>query len=101
MDEYKQLVPKLAELRRRKGKNQASLATALGYSEASSISHIETGQKGVSAPVLLRWLSSLGVDLNDVIDDVNSGLDLSLIHEALNKGINVNKLLEGEMNSDE
>lgn len=96
MENSKLLYLELQRLRESKNITQSSLASQIGFNP-SSISHVEIGQKNLSIHALLQWMSALDVDLITLLKDINNGVDYSLIHDAVENGINVNKLIQQEL----
>lgn len=89
----------LKQLRLVQGKTQINVSAAMDYDLSSSLSHLESGRRGVSSEALVLWLDELGINLNDIIHSAILGLDLELICNATREGIDVNRLVMKEMNN--
>lgn len=96
MDNAKLLYLELQRLREKKNITQSSLANKIGFNP-SSISHVEIGQKNLSISALLNWMNILDMNLVTIVADANKGIDYALIHEAIENGIDVNKLIQKEL----
>lgn len=96
----KQLIINLKLLREKKKISQTIISEYIGYEFASSLSHVESGRKNVSSNSLLKWLLILGVNLNNIVSDANAGVDFDLLHQAVQKKIDINKLIREAMKND-
>ena len=61
----------LAELRERSGLSQEALGAAVRRDQ-SVVSKIESGARRVAVADLLAWLQALGIELADIVTDLQS-----------------------------
>lgn len=96
MNDSQLLYLELQRLRESKKITQSFIANKLGFN-TSSISHVEIGQKNLSVSALINWMNVLDINLINIVSDANKGVNYRLIHEAIEKGIDINKIIQQEL----
>lgn len=81
-DDMPEIGPRIRELRVRRGITQAELADAIGASDASVVSKIESGVRGLAANELAAICARLGVTSDHVLFGGASATGVLLRAEA-------------------